>query len=92
VGHARVSEAVAASRFGGVMLRLRVAPVPQGGWPAPKDDQEVGFRQSVEARGVVVVHVPPDARVRGQPIEGPQVGRRARAWCKSEVMQSLPPQ
>jgi hypothetical protein len=84
-----VIEAVSASPFGGVSLRLRVAPVPREGWPAPKDEQEERSRQWV---GIIVVHVPPSARVRGQPASGPQVGQRARTWCKSFVMESFPPQ
>jgi hypothetical protein len=66
-----------------------VAPVPREGWPVPKDEQEERFRQSV---GIVIIHVPPSARLRGQQEGGPQVGQRARAWCKNFVMDSFPPQ
>jgi hypothetical protein len=65
-----VIEAVSASPSGGVSLRLRVAPVPREGWPVPKDEQEERFRQSV---GIVIIHVPPSARLRGQQEGGPQV-------------------
>jgi hypothetical protein len=87
--HDGLIEAVAPSWYGGVSLSLRVAPVPEHRVPAENDQVEVQLRKSV---GIVIIHVPPAARVRGQPIGGPQVGQRARAWCENFVMESFPPQ
>lgn len=84
-----VIESVSTRPSGGYVLRIRVAPVPRDGWPVPEDEQEERERQWV---GIVIVHVPPSAVVRGQHSAGPRVGQRARAWCMSLVMTSFPPQ
>jgi hypothetical protein len=77
-----IIEKVSASPHGGVQLRLRVAPVP-------KDEPDERARQ---LSGIVIVHVPPSARVRGEPPGGPQVGQRARVWSGGAVMLTFPTQ